>query len=240
MVCKHLPQVIHQRHCMSAVGCHICTNSSGPRNASLPSAASLFKQGCNQRSNDGPARVLGVGRQRETSAGTLVLCPGSLLAPTTGEKDACLEALMEQQDWDEASTNRWLAGRSRVRVSPTQHIPRVKALPHNLRQTLPAMNSPPPLDHAVTMRQSTLSKGHHPTTMTFDMQARQSFSGRNTSTLSLFLFHCAHKRWDPEERLPSVRNPLSRLAPVAHHPNGAQVGIATPAAPNQHHYPRHV
>ena len=38
---------------MSAVGCHICTNSSGSRNASLPSAASLFKQGCYQRSKDG-------------------------------------------------------------------------------------------------------------------------------------------------------------------------------------------
>ena len=92
-----------------------------------------------------------------------------LRAPTTGEKDACLEALMEQQDWDENPAYRWRETSGAViqngavgenepgTVSDAQQVTqtlspptRVKAALSNLRQGLPTglpqAKSPPPID----------------------------------------------------------------------------------------------
>ena len=56
------------------------------------------------------------------------LIQAASLAPTKGEKGACLEFLMEQQDWGEAPTNRWpvpdaAEPNNDHQVSPTQPMP---------------------------------------------------------------------------------------------------------------------
>ena len=96
------PEFIRQRQLSLACrqrGCYICKTSSGrtTNNAFHPSAASLFGPDCNLRSNDGSAKAMGVGRQREASVGTLVPYPGSLVGPEDRRKDACLEGLCRMQ-----------------------------------------------------------------------------------------------------------------------------------------------
>ena len=71
---------------------------------------------------------MGGGRQRHASPGPL---------PTIGEKDACLEALMEQQDWDDVSPNLWPGPdaaelNTNHQISPTQPV-RIKAAPTSLK-----------------------------------------------------------------------------------------------------------
>ena len=63
-------------------------------NTSPSSAASLLRLGCNVRSNDGPAKTMGNGRQRETSTGPLVPCPSSLVGPYVGIK-RCLPGSLD-------------------------------------------------------------------------------------------------------------------------------------------------
>ena len=69
-------------------------------------------------------------RQCQTPSGSLTLIQAAVWAPTVGENNACL---MEQQDWDDASPNRWPGlDASKInddhQISPTQPMPvRVKA-----------------------------------------------------------------------------------------------------------------
>ena len=63
---------------------------------------------------------MGDGRQREASTGALVPSPRSL---------ATTEALVEQQDWNDASTDRWpgldaTELNNDHQISPTQPMPR--------------------------------------------------------------------------------------------------------------------
>ena len=135
------------------------------RNSSPTLAASLLRRIRNPGTHDDPIKVVGATRQCQTPPGALTPHPGSLVGPTVGEKEACLEVFVEQQDWDETNTSHWPES-SRVlvlngveptdesgtvpdtqQVSQTQPMPvRVTAAPGNLRQTPPAVKSPPPHD----------------------------------------------------------------------------------------------
>ena len=48
------------------------------------------------------------------------LMQAALWAPTTGEKDTRLEALMELQDWEESATARWRCKKDPCRKTPRQ------------------------------------------------------------------------------------------------------------------------
>ena len=75
---------------------------------------------------------MGDGRQRETSAGPLVPYPSSLVAPTLGEKNACLEALMEQQDGDDAPTNRW-PGPDAAELNNDHQVSQTESMPMRVK-----------------------------------------------------------------------------------------------------------
>ena len=124
------------------------------RNTSPPSAASPFRTDRAQETHDDPSKAVGDGNARRRRVRSH-LFQAAFVVPDKREKDACLEALMEQQDWDE-SPHHWAAQdgnepNNEQHGSPTQPMPiRVKAAA-NLRQTLPA-KSPPP--HSVTCRRT--------------------------------------------------------------------------------------
>ena len=66
-----------------------------------------------------------------------LLFQAALWAPTTGEKDAILEALQEQQDWEDSLPTRW-SGDADVQLCPTQPVVRPSA-------PVVQVKSPPPL-----------------------------------------------------------------------------------------------
>ena len=167
---------------MSAAGCYIWANSPG-RTTEFIAVGTHFLQSQCLRSG----QVAIYGHMMASPESWEMWTPtrdvdeyffqAAVWAPTTGEKDACLEDLMEQQDWDEAPPS--LADPIRVKAAPT-----------NFREPPPVMKSPPSqiqveqrhdrlphkIDHAVTQC-STLSKGLRPTTMTFDVYVQQAFLG---------------------------------------------------------------
>ena len=133
------------------------------RNTSPAPAASPFRPNRNSVTHDGPSRPCEPNDSARRRRVRSHLIQAALRAPTVGENEACSVALVEQQDWDETCTSRWpessraRAERSRAKrrvrnsspdtqqVSQTQPPPiRVKAASINLRQTLPAVRSPPP------------------------------------------------------------------------------------------------
>ena len=73
------------------------------KNISFPIAASPFRPNRNSGTHEGTAKAVGVGRQCETSSVRSHIIQAALWLPTMGEKEACLEGLMEQQDWDSST-----------------------------------------------------------------------------------------------------------------------------------------
>ena len=71
-----------------------------------------------------------------TPASPVVPCSSSLAGPTLEEKDACLEALMEQQDWDDAFPNRW-PGPRQARSTTTTKSRRCSPCRYGSRQHRP-------------------------------------------------------------------------------------------------------
>ena len=162
----------------------------------------------------GPSEAVGAERQCQTPSGAHTY-PSSFLTPTVGENDSCMDALMQQQDWDETYRRHWPES-SRLfvqngpeqndesetvpdtqQVSQTQPPPmRVRAAASNLRQTSPAVKSPPPHDSGGTASQQVAAQkrnsGHAQLqcntiyTMTFDVHARHAFFGSKHTTLFLF------------------------------------------------------
>ena len=63
---------------------HLCRGNTSPS-----SAASLLRPGYNLRSNDGPEKTMGNGRQRETSTGPFVLHSNSFVGPDV-KRNKCL------------------------------------------------------------------------------------------------------------------------------------------------------
>ena len=140
------------------------------RNTSPAPAASPFRPNRNSVTHDGPSRPWEPNDSARRRRVRSHLIQAALRAPTVGENEACSEALVEQQDWDKTCTSRWPES-SRVlvqngaerndesgtvppdaqQVSQTQPPPiRVEAASINLRQTLPAVRSPPPHDSGGT------------------------------------------------------------------------------------------
>ena len=75
--------------------------------AHISSAACLSRPDPNLWANDGPPKPWEMDANTRRRRVRSYLIQAALWAPTTGRKDACVEALMEQQDWDEAAANRW-------------------------------------------------------------------------------------------------------------------------------------
>ena len=89
--------------------------------------------------HDCTTQTVGNRGQIEAAAGAPSPNPGRLVAPTIGDKDACVESLMQLQDWDEDPANRWPETSGAVIQKEEVGTPpmRVKAAPSNLKQGLP-------------------------------------------------------------------------------------------------------
>ena len=77
------------------------------RNTSPAPAASPFRPNRNSVTHDGPSRPREPNDSARRRRVRSHLIQAALRAPTAGEKEACSEALVEQQDWDRTCSSRW-------------------------------------------------------------------------------------------------------------------------------------
>ena len=136
-------------------------------------------------------------------------------------------------------------------VSQTHAPIRVKAAPSNVRQTVPA-TSPPPHDsggmspqkmklgsRAVTMQHHAHRKSRHPTTMTFDVYARQASSGRTpprrlftVAWLGTSAAHTSAGTW----RSDSLRHePTASKKRDLHKEQSSALGLSSPKLTSESH-----